>query len=30
LHGRNALEYLCAAVQNHRRGLSCPCLLSPR
>jgi len=28
LHGRNVLEYLCAAVQNHRRGLSCPCLLS--
>src|SRR5262249_36097141 len=30
LHGRNVLEYLCAAVQNHRRGLSCPCLLSQR
>ena len=28
LHGRNVLEYLCTAVQNHRRGLSCPCLLS--
>jgi transposase len=28
LHGKNALEYLCNAVQNHRAGLSCPCLLS--
>jgi transposase len=28
LHGRNALEYLCTAVQSHRTGLPCPCLLS--
>jgi len=28
LHGKNSLEYLCSAVHNHRRGLSCPCLLS--
>lgn len=28
LHGRNVLEYLCDAVRNHRRGLSCPGLLS--
>jgi len=28
LHGKNALEYLYNAVQSHRRGLSCPCLLS--
>jgi transposase len=28
LHGKNTLEYLCDAVRLHRRGLSCPCLLS--
>jgi transposase len=28
LHGKNSLEYLCSAVHTHRRGLSCPCLLS--
>lgn len=28
LHGKNSLEYLCSAVRTHRRGLSCPCLLS--
>jgi transposase len=28
LHAKNVLEYLCAAVRNHRHGLSCPCLLS--
>ena len=28
LHGKNTLEYLCNAVRTHRRGLSCPCLLS--
>ncbi len=28
LRGRNVLEYLCSAVQNHRHGLSCPGLLS--
>lgn len=24
LHSKNTLEYLCTAVHNHRRGLSCP------
>jgi transposase len=28
LHGKNSLEYLCSAVHTHRRGLSCPPLLS--
>ena len=28
LHGNNSLEYLCSAVHAHRRGLSCPRLLS--
>jgi len=28
LHGKNSLEYLCAAVHNYRRGLSCPSLLA--
>jgi transposase len=28
LHGKNTLEYLCQAVHTHRRGLSCPSLLS--
>ena len=28
LHGKNSLEYLCSAVHTHRRGLSCPSLLS--
>src|SRR5437773_4136748 len=28
LHGKNTLEYLCDAVHNHRRRLSCPCLLA--
>ena len=30
LHACNILEYLCTAVRNHRRGLSCPCLLPSR
>jgi transposase len=28
LHDKNTLEYLCQAVHTHRRGLSCPSLLS--
>ncbi len=28
LQGKNSLEYLSSAVHNHRRGLSCPCLLA--
>ena len=28
LHDKNTLEYLCQAVHSHRRGLSCPSLLS--
>jgi transposase len=28
LHGKNVLEYLCKAVDHHRRGKTCPCLLS--
>jgi transposase len=28
LQGNNSLEYLCAAVRNHRSGLSCPKLLA--
>lgn len=28
LHDKNTLEYLCQAVHAHRRGLSCPSLLS--
>jgi transposase len=28
LQKKNSLAYLCNAVQAHRRGLSCPCLLS--
>jgi transposase len=28
LHGKNTVEYLCQVVHSHRRGLSCPALLS--
>jgi transposase len=28
LHEKNSLEYICNAVQTHRNGLPCPCLLS--